>query len=198
MTTTTLLCTAGRTRRPRRRWSAACAGLLALAVAAGCQTKVRTSDGRPLPPDPRPAPHVPDSAEVNAMALRVGLKPTDSDGNGYPDLIPVEVYLFASPYASSVQRPGTFEFTLHVAGRSVEGDDAPLATWRFEGPAQEAAGFRSPTFGGTGYAFRLSLLERDDELPLMRATLVCRFEPAGGGAAVRSTEAHTIQVGARP
>ncbi|MHC5005657.1 MAG: hypothetical protein ACYTJ0_21360 [Planctomycetota bacterium] len=178
------------------RGRAALATLLVAASTIGCQTTVTSRDGRPLPPEPRRAPNVPDSAVVNALAMRVGLKPSDSNSNGYPDLIPVEIYLFASPHATAVHKPGAFEFRLYISGQATDDADvSPLATWRFEGEQEASARFRSPMFG-LGYAFRLSLLESgQDELPLMPGTLVCRFEPAGGGPAVDSTGDHTIQIG---
>jgi hypothetical protein len=51
---------------------------------------------------------------------------------------------------------------------------------------------------GPFYRFQLSLLEvGDDRLPLERADLVCRFEPADGSQPITSDGVRTIQIGRR-
>lgn len=164
-------------------------------VAGGCTTTVETSDGRPMPPKPRSSPPVPADAPVNALAMIYGRKPADSNNNGYPDLIPVEVYLFSQPYPRSIHRPGSFEFALYPLGQPITAEAVPMARWQLDEEAVTAAQLLSPVFG-LGYGFRLRLLDcADDELPLMFATLVCRFAPADGAEMVSSDSQHMVQLG---
>ena len=96
--------------------------VLALALETGCQTeRVVTRYGRPPAATPRPAPRTPAGAEPHRMALFVG-QPDDADGNGYPDLIPVEAALFADEYPMAFAVDGSFVFTLYRRGdaRSVD------------------------------------------------------------------------------
>jgi hypothetical protein len=170
---------------------------LLVLVAAACTTKVTTSDGRPIPPDPRPAPPAPVGQQINAMAMRVGSKPADANGNGYPDLIPVEVYLYAEPHPTSFHpNDGAFEFELYPLGQGYD-ESEPLARWRLEGEVVEDARMRHALWGA-GYAFRLSLLDSSgtDLYPLMAANILCRFEQ-GEGEPVRSRGEHTIRIGRR-
>ncbi|MHC4947837.1 MAG: hypothetical protein ACYTG1_06200 [Planctomycetota bacterium] len=167
------------------------------AASGGCETTVTTSDGRPMPPEPRPAPATPDDARVNAIALRIGAKPTDTDGNGFPDQIAVEAYLFAQPHPTPIFEDGTFVFTLFPAGSSIHGDVAPLARWRIGGADLDRLKTRSPLFG-PAYGIRLSLLETGgDQYPLLGANLTARFEPADGREPIRTGDVYTIQIGRR-
>ena len=84
----------------RRSAAAACALLAVAGVLAGCQSRVVTSDGRPLPPPPRPLPPPPPSdVKADRMTVRVGTKAVDDrNGNGSPEIIPVEAYLLAESH----------------------------------------------------------------------------------------------------
>jgi hypothetical protein len=172
--------------------------LAALGAAALCACKteqVRTSDGRPMPPEPHAAPPVPDGALANALVARVGAKPADTDGNGYPDLIQLEAYLFSRPHPSPMHEEGAFVFTLHPGGQSSSPGVAPIAQWRLDAARVRDCRMFSPIFG-PAYAINLSLLEcGSDQLPLTGADLACRFEPADGRAAVVSERVHWIQLG---
>jgi hypothetical protein len=171
--------------------------LALLALLAACQTSVTTSDGRPSPPEVRPAPPVPAGAQANAMALRVAAKPTDTNGNGYPDLIAAEAYLFSQPHPSPMYEPGAFVFGLYMEGIAFDDGAVPLAEWRIDGDELERRKMRSAMFG-IGYGFRLSLLEAGvDELPVMNANLRCSFEPADGRPPVEPTGVPTLQIGRR-
>ncbi len=165
-----------------------------LALVMGCSTKVTTSDGRPMPPEPNSAPKTPVDADANAMALLVALKPTDSDGNSYPDQIAVQAFLYSRPHPTSIHEPGAFVFELFAAGASVH-NSTPIASWRFEGQRVDDARIHSRLFS-RGYTFRLSLLETGgDVLPSMTSNLIGRFEPADGRAAVRADGVRIIQIG---
>lgn len=186
------------TSRCGSRGARAAAWMLLVAGAcvlmSGCSTEVTTSDGRPMPPEPKSSPPPPVNAEPNAMALLVGLKPTDSDGNGYPDLLTVQAYLYAKPHPTSLYEPGEFVFELYRQGKSSRTGE-PIASWRFSSAEAEAAQSYSRLFE-RGYTFKLSLHEAGtDRLPLTTANLIGRFEPADGDAPVESTGVRVIQIG---
>jgi hypothetical protein len=148
-----------------------------------------------MPDPPREAPLTPGSARANAMALRVGAKPLDTDNNGYPDLIEVEANLFAQPYPTPIHEDGAFVFVLYRPGESGLAEAQPLARWRIEGAAQRRSRSASDLFG-PGYRFALSLLDAGgDAMPATRADLVCWFESADGGSPVQSRGVRSIQVG---
>lgn len=128
------------------------------------------------------------------MALLVGVKPSDSDGNSYPDQIAVQAFLYAQPHPTSIHEPGAFVFELYPAGASTR-RNRPLATWRFDAEQVERAQFNSRLFA-RGYGFHLSLLEvGGDVYPSMTANLVSRFEPADGRPPVESHGVRIIQIG---
>ena len=163
-----------------------------LVLGGGCQTtKVHSSDGRAMPPKPQRAPRVPAGAKANRIAMMVGAKPQDSNGNGYPDLIRVTTYLFSEPHPTPIREEGTFVFELYPAGLTDSEQDL-IARWRL-GP-EELKRAQSVDLPGVCYAFSLGLLEvRSDALPLMMANLACRFEPADGRAPVRPQSVHALQ-----
>lgn len=179
---------------------------LLLATLAACETTSTTSDGRPMPPPLREARRTPDAASVNAMAVMVASKATDSDGNGYPDEIGVEAYLFSRPHPSPKHEDGEFAFALYADGIMVTEAAEPIAVWRRDVAAVRAA--RMQTRIGPGHSFRLNLMETEsqadgagegptDTYPLMGANLACRFEPADGSAAVESSDVYWVQIGRR-
>ncbi|MCA9286627.1 MAG: hypothetical protein KDA22_15495 [Phycisphaerales bacterium] len=173
----------------------AAAVVAAAAMAAGCETTVeRPTNGRPLPPDPRPAPVVPEGVRPNAMAVMlVGPKPADTNGNGFPDLIVIDVLLFAEPYPTPLWSDGAFVFQVYPMGMSSNPDIQPLAQWRIEGPALLAS--RTQSLAGASYRFGLSLLESGtDVLPVPAIDLVSRFEPAADGPAIAAVGVRTIQL----
>ena len=177
------------------RTVAALSVCLAIMLTSGCQTNVRTNDGRPMPPDPRPAPQTPSEAMANAIALRVGPKPRDTNGNGFPDQIQIEAYLFSEPFPSPIYEQGAFIFELYPTGESTTPDMQPLRAWRVEKEILESS--RTRTLYGPGYLLALSLLddEGSDRYPLIAADLVCRFEPESGGEAVKGSGVYTLQLG---
>ena len=168
------------------------------ALMLGCQTeRVRTSDGWPLPPDPKPAPVVPAGAEPNRMTLIVSQKPDDADGNGYPDQIQVACALFAYPHPTSLSADGAFEFVLYRRGESGFVEAEPLATWRLEQDALVRA--RARALYGECYRFQLSLLDAGtDRLPAMQGDLRGTFIPTNGDPPIPcSDEVRPVQIGRR-
>jgi hypothetical protein len=145
----------------------------------GCVTDVTTSDGRPLPPEPVAPPQQPEGLVPSELVLRLGAKPSDSDGNGYPDLIAVEAYLFAPPFPSPIFAEGSFTFDAYADGHSASGDMAPMASWNFSKEEVATSGTASPF--GHAYAFLLSLRETcGDNFPVMNINIRVRFESVEG------------------
>ena len=176
-------------------WFAMAAVLL---VAAGCRTEsVVTSDGRPMPPDPRPAPMAPAGLQPNRMTLLSMQKAEDSDGNGYPDRIHATAALFAVPHEMAVEADGAFVLTLFRQGEAHVTDARPLGEWRFEN--ERLYQIRTRTLYGVAYPLQISLLDHgSDRLPPIMADLRGRYEPAGGGETVYSSdEIRPVQIGRR-
>jgi len=171
--------------------------VLTLLILAACQTeRVQTSDGRPMPPKPHPAPAAPAGAIANRMALLVGSKADDTNGNGYPDQIQATVVLFASPHPTPILADGAFVFSLYPMGQAKAAGGEVLAEWRVEGEAVRAS--QAVARYGPCYRFRLCLLDSvGDVHPLSRADLVCRFEPTDGSPTVMSDGIRSIQIGRR-
>jgi hypothetical protein len=174
------------------------AALLAIlcAALAGCTTeRVVTSDGRPLPPEPRRAKAPPRSAVPNRMILVLG--PTeDTDGNGFPDRIPATVALFAEPHATSVEADGTFVITLWRQGDSRREDAVPIAEWRIVTREEQPAA----SWYGPCYQLRLSLFDGapTDVMPAMTGDLRGRFEFASGIDPLSSSdELRPVRLGRR-
>lgn len=168
-------------------------GLIALGA---CTTSVTTSDGRPMPRAPREAPEAPEGSRVNAMAMLVANKATDTNGNGYPDQIHVTVHLFALPHQSPIFEPGAMVFALYPPGRAIGPEAQPMLQWRLD--AERVSGARTRTLAGPAHVFQLSLVEQGgDQYPLMTGNLTCHFLPADGAAAVASSEAVPVSIGRR-
>ena len=155
----------------------------------GCVTRVTTSDGRAPSPPPRKPAKAPSFAKANSVVLLVGSKGVDTNGNGFPDRVAMEVYLFAQPYPEAVHEEGAFIVTMHPAGAG-EGV-APLGTWRIE--ADEVRASRSVSMFGRNYALRVNLLDQmPDVQQLQSVSLRCAFEPADGRGQVSSSAVATL------
>jgi hypothetical protein len=106
------------------------------------------------------------------------------------------VALFSSQHPIAIRQNGAFIFTLYAQGTVGTPGAASIGTWRVEtdGPQRTLAS----TFAGPSYLFQLNLMDvGGDKLPLDRADLVCRFEPADGSPPVHSDGVRTIQIGRR-
>ena len=164
-------------------------------IIAGCQTRVVTSDGRPMPPEPRPAPARPVGAEPDLMTLMWGAKPIDTDGNGFPDTMKIITGLFAENHPIAIPAEGTFVFVLYKQGEAREADAEPIATWRFD--EEEVVRARGRVAWGAAYSFSLNLLNvGTDRLPAMTADLRGWFEPANGSGIIHcSDNLRRVQLG---
>lgn len=163
-----------------------------VAVAVGCETSRQTSDGRPMPPTPTQPVATPTTAPVNAIALIFGPKPVELDGDGIPDRIEVDAYLFARPYPQPILAPGVMVFEVYAPGTFARGEQ-PLGEWRIGSEQLVRLADRS-VFGP---CFRLRLDLREIGLapfPLPQLDLRCRFEPSDGGAAVESRGVERISM----
>ena len=164
-------------------------------LASACTTqRVTTSDGWPLPPQPRHAAQPAAGVKAERMAFMVGSKADDTNNNGYPDLIKVSVSLFSSQHPTAIEEDGSFIFSLYPQGQVGSANARTIAQWRMNVEQQRRA--LAYALAGPCYLFQLSLLEvGSDHLNVDEADMVCRFEPAGGGTPISSDGVRTIQVG---
>jgi hypothetical protein len=185
----------------RRAYLCVAVAATSIASLAGCQIERITSDGRPMPPEPRTVVPPPHGIAPNRLMVLIGAKADDSDGNGYPDrIIVTNAALFKYPDYPGValEAKGTMIFTLWRLGEVHREGAEPIAEWRFELPADmdQPPSRRSPT--GTSYRFSLSLLDvATDAMPPTVGDLRARYEPADGGPVVEaSDEVRALQLGA--
>ncbi|MDZ4756372.1 MAG: hypothetical protein SGJ11_17995 [Phycisphaerae bacterium] len=162
-----------------------------------CETTVETSDGRRMPPPPHAGPVTPESAPLNAIALMMGPKPLDTDGNSRPDTIQLEAYLFARPYPAPQFRSGTFEFAIYRTGEAGPPDqpaEGAIRTWTL--PADQLEGVRSRSLIGACYAISISLLENGgtDAIGTHAVDLTARFFPSDGGAPVSASGVQSLSM----
>jgi hypothetical protein len=143
------------------RAMAACAVAMVVAPLASC-----VSDG-PARPAPRPQPA---NIAPNSLQMWVRTPLPDVDGNGFPDTLPVTVYLFAEGYDLAVDVPGTFRFEL----LSAEGRVARV--WELNADEAKAAVRRAGP--GPAYVFALSLLDGgSDRVRRQSVDLTATFTP---------------------
>lgn len=125
------------------------ASLLAtLLLAGGCANQDTRSSAQPPQPSSRPG-------VAERMFVSCGT-PTDANGNGYLDTIPVVAYLFPDPEKSAIPvwtTGGTFRFEARAEGRIV-------AAWEFPPHIVLQSQVRLPP--GPGYAFYLRMSPAQD------------------------------------
>lgn len=170
-----------------------------LAFVAGCETTRETSDGRPMPPRAHAVQAAPDSVPINALSVLYGPQPADSNANGRPDRISIELYMFARPYPMPVWREGTVTITAYPMGQagSPEHPGAkPFHEWRYTTRELELGRFRSLI--GEGYRFQISLLGDDgkergtDIVPNDALDFLSRFEPADNSGVIWGDGVRTL------
>ena len=172
---------------------AAClVGFAAVVIAcAGCQTTTRDSLGRErtTSANPRPVPPPPTGTRPQQMMLVAGV-PSDADANGFPDTIPIVVYLFApvDVYALPLVEPGEFRFELRASDGGVIGE------WLFDREATADAAQRLPP--GRGYVFGLRLAPGVDRVENQPAALTAQFTAARDGRQIASSGSATVRIGA--
>lgn len=157
-----------------------------LAVSLASCTTVRRDmvGGGSPPPQPKAPQATPADAPVNAVALVFGPKPVDLDGDGVADVIELDAYLYARPYAMSFFAPGTLEFEIFAPGTAAR-QAKPLGSWRFS--PEQLARRADVTVFGPCYRIRLDVREIGlAPFPLAKGDLRCRFLPASGGSPVES------------
>lgn len=123
------------------------------------------------------------------MMLSAGVA-SDTDGNNFPDTIPVVVYLFGDTrrYALPIKAKGTFEFFLEGL------DGARLGHWVF--PPEETAKALGGSEAGANYRFMLRMDPRRERMPSRPASLRAIFTVDASNDRVFSTGTATIRVGA--
>jgi hypothetical protein len=173
----------------------ASAGLLSLVL--GCETAVHTDDGRRMPPEPRAGPDTPENAPVNAIAMVLGPKPIDTNGNRRPDMIQLEAYLFARPFPAPRWRDGSFEFAVYQSGTvasPVNPGVPALRTWVV--PTETLQQLRTRSLVGEGYAIGLSFLDEGvgDQIDADSIDLLAKFVPADGGSPVFLNGVRTVSM----
>ena len=129
--------------------------------------------------NPRPAPEIPSTVldappGVAPQSMNLAVQPLpDQDRDGWPDVVPVIIYLFSIDSAQPRRFDGGFVFTVSDL------DGTPIQRW-IVGPEDtpRAAGVRA---GLTGYSFRLDLPHDDPgEIFPDRVLVEARFVPMNG------------------
>lgn len=176
-------------------WIALPVAALALALSAGCETTRETSDGRPMPPRTRAPEPPPPDVPINTLTVLFGPRPADSNANGRPDRLSVELYMFARPYPMPVWREGTVVISAYLLGQAGTPERPgrePFHVWTLPTSSLELGRVR--TMFGEGYAFQVSLLGNGgtDVIPNNALDILVRFDPAGGGESVWSDGVRSI------
>lgn len=172
-----------RTSRSRARRALGVAGALIAGTLGGC-----VSDA----PTKHTIQAAPSGTTPTALQMWVRTPVPDTDGNGFPDTLPVTVYLFAERYPLSLEVPGTFRFELY----SAEGKLARV--WTFDDDQARATVRRAGP--GPAYVFALSLLDGgSDRVRRQTVDLSAVFTPDPGLRTSPATPVKarttTIQIG---
>jgi hypothetical protein len=160
----------------------------------GCETTTETSDGRRMPPPPREGMVTPDEAPINAMALVLGPKPLDTDGNLLPDTIQIEAYLFSRPFPNPMHRDGTFEFAIYRSGGAGRTGEKPLRVWTIS--PERLAGMRGKSLVGPSFSIGISLLEdgATDRIGEQSVDLMAHFTEVGSTERVPSMGVRSVSL----
>jgi hypothetical protein len=178
-------------------WCVGLSGVLALA--AGCETTSSTSDGRAMPSRVKSVEQAPANAPVNALSVLYSPQPADSNANGRPDRISIELYMFARPFPMPVWREGNLTITAYPMGKAGSPENPgkrPFHVWKFTTRDLELGRFKSLI--GEGYRFQLSLLGETegvsgtDLVPGEALDFMSRFEPSDGSGAIWGDGVRTI------
>lgn len=163
----------------------------AFALLPGCVTEV-TRGGNPVDASSgagRAVRPPPAGTRVSQMLLVAGV-PNDADANGYPDTVPVVVYLFAPAdvHPLPLRERGEFRFRLRdQAGRD-------LGEWSFSPDFSEEAAQSLPP--GEGYVFGLRLPRGQDRLRNQPTSLTAQFISARDGRTISSSGSASVRMGA--
>ena len=157
-------------------------------VMPGCVTE--SSSGTPARARSRVArPPRPSGVEPQQMVLTAGVA-SDADGNGYPDTIPVTIFLFGDlrRYELPLSAAGSFDFEIRTQ------DGRTVARWVFPEDETDASLRDSPT--GVCYRFALRLAPGRDRIPVTAVGLRAIFTNSGTGQKVASSGAASVRLGA--
>ena len=163
-------------------------GVTVLTLMAGCMTETHPStperEHRKISRPARPA-----GVRPEMMMLSAGVG-TDSDGNTFPDTIPVVVYLFGDTrrYALPLKERGTFEFFLEGP------DQSQIGHWIF--PPNEVERAAGDSAAGNCYRFALRMVPGRDRMSSRPASLRAIFTVRATDERVFSPGTATIRVGA--
>jgi len=160
---------------------------VAVLLAGGCVTETREAPPKISRSKPT-RPVKPAGIRPEQMMLSAGVA-TDTDGNAYPDLVPVVVYLFgdSNRYALPLRERGVFEFRLIG---SVSG---PLGRWVF--PEEEVERAIGDSAAGTCYRFGLKMAGGRGVIRGQTASLKAVFEDSETGRRIESRGTVTIRMG---
>lgn len=122
------------------------------------------------------------------MVLSAGV-PSDADGNGFPDQIPVTIYLFGDTnrYAMPLAQKGSFEFEVKSRG------GYEIGKWVFSPEETSRAMADSPT--GFCYRFALRLSPDKDRIRSVPVSLRAIFTDAKTGQKIVSPGSATVRMG---
>ena len=148
-----------------------------------------------MPPRARVPQTAPEGVAVNAMSVLYAPKPTDSDANGRPDRLSIELYLFARPYPTPVWREGTLNvaaYRMGTAGSPTAPGDHPIHVWSIPTRDLDLGRFRSLI--GEGYRFQVSLLDDggNDRIEGTALDFVTWFRPSSGATVIWSDGVRSI------
>ncbi len=163
----------------------------AFTLLPGCVTEV-TRGGSPVNSssgESRTVKPAPPGTRASQMLLVAGV-PNDADANGYPDTVPVVVYLFApaNVHPLPLRERGEFRFQL----RDQDGRD--LGEWSFSPDFSEGAAQSLPP--GEGYVFGLRLAPGRDRLRNQPTSLTAQFVSSRDGRIISSSGSASVRMGA--
>jgi hypothetical protein len=154
----------------------------AAAAVAACLLGACVAEKKSPPPVRPPAELRPDSLAIAAYPL------LDDDANGYPDTLPLVVYIWDNRYPLPMWAEGTMHFELR------DEDDRLIAEW--DVPAEVVAASRRRDQVGAAHAFTLDIREATTDVrPLTNARLSGAFI-GEDGATAKTARPLGIQIGA--
>lgn len=168
-------------RRPRAR-RARIAPALALSLAGvGVGLTACATEGEPRQPAKPPADLRPDMVGVAVSPL------FDEDNNGYPDTIPVLVYLWDNRYPLPFWADGAMRFSLH------SDDDHLLAEWEVSPDVLEASRRRAPV--GAAHVLTLDIRAATTDVRPPTNALLSGVFLGEDGAVAKTMRPLGVQIG---
>ncbi len=158
-----------------------------------CGLSACVTETRPSAPERERAsiarPSRPSGVDPQQMLLTAGVA-SDADGNGFPDTIPVTVYLFGDTrrYALPLAEQGSFEF------EATTQDGVAIGRWIF--PPEETAAAKGESPAGVCYRFALRLSPERDRFRTTAVGLRAIFTQSKTGQKVVSPGVASVRLGA--